>query len=178
MSNRGFTSSIRRHAALALALFAFIGMPALALAVDVGEPPPEINLPDLSGKKISLAALKGKVVIVDFWASWCAPCRQSFPALDDLSRRLGAEGFVVVGINLDEERADADRFLAERPVSFAIVFDPEATTPESYGLKTMPSSFLVGRDGVVRSVHSGFRKGDGERLEAEVRALLAEPAPE
>jgi peroxiredoxin len=150
--------------------------PAPAHADAVGQAAPAFALPSRDGTTVDSAELHGKVVLVDFWASWCAPCRQSFPALDDLSKRLGPEGFAVIGINLDEERADADRFLSERPVSFAIVFDPEATTPEAYGLKAMPSSFVIGRDGVVRSVHSGFRKGDAEKLEAEVRALLAETA--
>ncbi len=171
-----FAPRAREWFARALAM-AFVLAAIPVAAEPAGKAAPAFALPARDGSTLDSATLRGKVVLVDFWASWCAPCRQSFPALDDLYRRLGPEGFEVVGVNLDEERADADRFLRERPVSFTIVFDPEATTPDGYGLKTMPGSFLIGRDGTIRGSHSGFRKGDDERLEAEVRELLAEGAP-
>jgi thiol-disulfide isomerase/thioredoxin len=144
-------------------------------ALEVGAEAPAFALPQRSGGELALADLRGRVVIVDFWASWCAPCRESFPFLDELQRRHHDAGLSVVGINLDEQRDEAERFLRERPVGFQIVYDPEATTPERFGVRTMPSSYVIGRDGKVRAVHSGFRERDRGAFEAEVSAALAEP---
>lgn len=172
MSNRWFTSSIRRHAALALTLFALIGMPALALAVEVGEPPPEINLADLSGKKISLAALKGKVVVVDFWASWCAPCKEEMPVLESLYKRFKDSGLMIVGVSVDNEAANAKKFLTGVKVSFPIVHDAGHVVADKFKPPRMPTSYVIDKTGKVRFVHAGFRKEDGKKLEEEVTKLL------
>jgi peroxiredoxin len=172
MSNRGFVS-IRRHAALALTLFALIGMPALALAVEVGEPPPEINLADLnSGKKISLGALKGKVVVVDFWASWCAPCKEEMPVLESLYKRFKDSGLVIIGVSVDNEAANAKKFLTSVKVSFPIVHDAAHQVTGKYSPPRMPTSYVIDKTGKIRFVHAGFRKEDGKKLEEEVTKLL------
>jgi thiol-disulfide isomerase/thioredoxin len=122
---------------------------------------------------VDSAGLKGKVVFVDFWASWCAPCRRSFPWLNEMQARYGAKGFQVVGVNVDRERADADRFLVEVPARFAIAFDAGGDTPKRYAIKGMPTSVLVGADGRVIKKHTGFRDEDRAALEAAIVAALA-----
>ena len=152
-----------RHGCL-IWLLLVVAPAAIALDIGAAAPMPE-------------PGLNGRVVLVDFWASWCAPCRKSFPALDALQKRYGEQGLTVVGVNVDTERAEADRFLAAVPVSFAIVFDAEGKMPERYGVKAMPSSYVVGRDGKLRFANLGFHAKDEEKLEAAVKAALAEPAP-
>jgi thiol-disulfide isomerase/thioredoxin len=143
-----------------------------AQAIEPGTAAPEIALAGARGP-VSLAALKGKVVYVDFWASWCGPCRQSFPWMNALQARYAAKGLQVVGINVDAKRADADKFLAEVPATFAIGFDAQGDTPRRYAIKGMPTSVLIGPDGKVIQVHNGFRDEDRKALEAAIDGALA-----
>jgi thiol-disulfide isomerase/thioredoxin len=122
---------------------------------------------------VDLAALRGKVVYLDFWASWCGPCRQSFPWMNELQRKLGGDDFVVLAVNLDQERADADRFLSAVPADFRIAYDPDGVLPERYQVRGMPTSVLLDRDGKVVFTHEGFRLKDREMLETRIRAALA-----
>lgn len=121
---------------------------------------------------LSLSQYQGKVVYLDFWASWCTPCRKSFPWMNDMQRKYGAKGLQIVAINLDQERRLADRFLAETPAGFAIGYDPDGKVAEQYHLKGVPSSFLIDRQGNIAVNHAGFRARDSEALEAEIRRLL------
>ncbi len=121
---------------------------------------------------VDLPALKGKVVYLDFWASWCVPCRQSFPWMADLERSLGKEGLVVVAVNLDQMRNDADQFLAEFKPPFRVAFDPQGGMAERFHVRGMPTSVLIGRDGQPKLVHQGFRIKDRESLEQQIRAAL------
>jgi thiol-disulfide isomerase/thioredoxin len=123
---------------------------------------------------LALAELAGKVVYVDFFASWCGPCRQSFPWLADLQRRYGRDGLVVIAVNVDRERADAEAFLGEFPPSFRVHFDPEGRIAERYRVAGMPAAVLIDRHGRVREQHAGFRSRDAEVYERAVRSLLAE----
>ena len=116
---------------------------------------PSFTLPARAGT-VSLDSLRGKVVLVDFWASWCAPCRGSFPWLSRMHDRYSANGFTVVAVNLDKDRAAADRFLEEFPAPFAVAFDSSGRTAEKYRVTVMPTSFLVARDGTILHTHSGF----------------------
>ena len=116
--------------------------------------------------------LKGKIVYLDFWASWCGPCRQSFPWMNELQRELGARGLVVVAVNVDHERADANRFLASYPAEFRVLFDPEGKLAERYKVGGMPTSFLIGRDGKIVSTHAGFKQKDADALAAAVRRVV------
>jgi cytochrome c biogenesis protein CcmG, thiol:disulfide interchange protein DsbE len=152
-------------------LFAFLAfaaflLPAFAAGV------PELTFTTATGEPLSLAALRGKVVYLDYWASWCAPCRQSFPWMEQMQARYGERGFVVLAVNLDRERAEAQRFLAAAPAQFRIVYDPNGDTARSMKVKGMPSSFLIGRDGEIVSSHIGFRDTDRAPREAEIRTLL------
>lgn len=122
------------------------------------------------------AALTGRVTVVDFWASWCPPCRKLMPLLDELQATRAAAGLAVVAINVDETYADAERFLQRTPVSYPIVFDPGGECPARFGVPGMPTTYLVDRAGIVRHVHSGFRENDRTALIAAIDALLAEPA--
>ncbi|MCB1687578.1 MAG: TlpA family protein disulfide reductase [Halioglobus sp.] len=141
----------------------------------MGQPAPAVLLPDMSAAgEVSLESLRGKVVYVDFWASWCGPCRISFPILEQLRNELGPEGFEVLAINVDEVEADARQFLADVTVSYPVVRDANGTTPLAFGVMGMPTGYLVDRTGVVRVIHQGFRKSDGEPLRASIVELLGE----
>lgn len=126
---------------------------------------------------LDLAAYSGKVVYLDFWASWCQPCRQSFPFMDALEREYGPQGLVVIAVNVDTERRLAAEFLAENPVSFKIAYDPAGKLAEEWKLEGMPTTVLIGRDGKTRSRQVGFRKIDQETLRTTAARLLAEETP-
>ena len=142
-------------------------------AVEQGSLAPPLALPDAKGAPVALEQLRGKVVYVDFWASWCGPCKRSFPWMNELTTRYGRDGFVVVAVNVDRKRADAERFLAQVPAAFTVVYDEAGASPATWGVKGMPSSFVVGRDGRIAMVEQGFRDEQKATVEARVRALLA-----
>jgi len=142
------------------------------MAVDAGAPAPSFALPTAAGDTVSLDRLRGKVVYVDFWASWCGPCRRSFPWMNEMHRKYGAKDFAIVAINVDKKRPDAERFLSQVPAEFTVVYDPAGTTPSAYGVKGMPSSYLVDATGRVVSVEQGFRDERAAELEAQVRTML------
>jgi cytochrome c biogenesis protein CcmG, thiol:disulfide interchange protein DsbE len=156
------------------ALLHTLGLLALAApawGLEPGQPAPALQLPGTAGP-IDLAALKGRVVYLDFWASWCVPCRLSFPWMNDMQARYGARGLQVLAVNLDTRRAAADSFLAQVPARFAVAFDSSGDTPRRYGVKAMPTSVLVGADGAVQQQHAGFRDDDRAALEAAIVAAL------
>lgn len=140
-------------------------------AAEVGQSAPPFTLASRDGTA-SLAALSGKVVFLDFWASWCVPCRQSFPWMNQMQAKYAARGLHVLAISVDKQRADADAFLAKIPAQFAIAFDPSGDTPRAYGVKGMPTSLLIGADGSVLLQHAGFRDDDKGPLEAKIVAAL------
>lgn len=122
---------------------------------------------------LDLARFRGKVVVIDFWASWCAPCRQSFPWLNEMQAKYRDRGLVVIGVNVDSERAEAARFLKQTPADFQIVYDPDGLLAARYQVPGMPSSYIIGRDGQQAGVHIGFRNGMREEREAELERLLS-----
>jgi len=156
-----------------LAAAALLVAAAPAAAVESGEPAPLFNAPALEGGgTVSLSEHRGKVVYVDFWASWCPPCRTAMPVLEGLRREFPADAFQVVAVNLDRDRDDALEALEKTPVGYPSASDPDGRLPEQFGVGTMPTGYLIDRSGVVRYVHEGFRRGDGDRLREEIRALL------
>lgn len=143
-----------------------------AFAQNVGQRAPSFEVPGASGA-VRLADMKGKVVYVDFWASWCAPCKQSFPWMNDMQAKYGPHGLQVVGVTVDKKREDAEKFLSSTPAKFLIAYDTTGKVAETYKPQGMPTSFLIGADGVVRAVHVGFRDGDKAALEREIQAALS-----
>lgn len=154
-----------------LGLAAALAFSGAAHALDVGTAAPELNLPGPSGS-VKLADYRGKLVYVDFWASWCKPCLQSFPWMNEMQDRYGAKGFQVIGVNVDANADDARKFLSTTPARFVVAFDGRGETPKSYAIKGMPTSFLVGPDGKVLVQHAGFRDADRAELEAKIRDSL------
>jgi cytochrome c biogenesis protein CcmG/thiol:disulfide interchange protein DsbE len=132
---------------------------------------PDITLPGVEGN-IQLESLRGKVVYLDFWASWCVPCKKSFPWMRDMKRRYADQGFEILAVNLDKDRKLADEFLKEMDVNFKVAFDESGKSASEYKLRGMPSSYLIGRDGKVHASHIGFRDKDKEQLEQAIKSLL------
>ncbi len=145
-------------------------------AVDAGAPAPNFALPTAKGDVVALDKLRGKVVYVDFWASWCGPCRRSFPWMNEMQQKYGAKGFTVVAINVDKRRADADKFLALLPATFTVVYDEAGTTPAAFAVQGMPSSYLIDARGNVSYVERGFTDDSRGPLEDRVKVLLAAAA--
>ncbi len=135
---------------------------------------PAFSLPSRSGDTLSLAQLKGKVVMLNFWASWCGPCRQEMPLLDQMHKRYSALGFTLVGVNVDADSKDAESWLSKTPVSFPVVFDRESKVSKLYDVSAMPSTVFIDRQGNVRYLHRGYKAGDEGEYLNQIRALLKE----
>lgn len=161
----------RRRQAQVLAAAAALAVAGQAMALEPGQAAPAFSLSGPSGT-VKLEHYQGKLVYIDFWASWCGPCRQSFPWMNEMQARYGGQGLQVIGINVDAKTDDARNFLSATPASFAIAFDPNGTAPRNYGVKGMPSSVLIGPDGKVLYEHSGFRPADRTVLEARIKTAL------
>jgi len=160
-------------AALSIGLSIGIGA-APASALDAGDRAPAFELPALDGKgRLDLDRYRGKVVWLDFWASWCPPCLSSLPDLEELRKQMPAKHFPLVAVNLDKDPAKALRFLERNPVGYPSASDPDGELPERFGLKTMPTSYLIDRDGTIRLVHEGYRSGDIDEIREAVRKLVA-----
>jgi cytochrome c biogenesis protein CcmG/thiol:disulfide interchange protein DsbE len=142
-------------------------------ATEVGEPAPPFSLTTADGKTMALADLRGRVVYVDFWASWCAPCRRSFPWMNEMQQRYGDRGFTVIAVNVDRRRADAEQFLQSNSAHFAVVYDDRGATPQAYSVKGMPSSYLIDARGTVVDVELGFHDDRKGAIEDQIRSLLS-----
>jgi thiol-disulfide isomerase/thioredoxin len=134
-------------------------------AVEPGQALPALNLTEVQ-------ATKGQYIYIDYWASWCGPCRQSFPWMNALQAKLGPKGLKVVAVNVDAKRTDADKFLTHTPAQFTVAFDSQGESAKKLAIKTMPTSLLVSPDGTVLFVHSGFRTEDAGQLEARILSMM------
>ncbi|NOQ89343.1 MAG: redoxin domain-containing protein [Gammaproteobacteria bacterium] len=132
---------------------------------------PDFKL-DGQQKQIQLSDYRGKIVYLDFWASWCQPCRKSFSWMNKMQSLYGKEGFKVIAINLDESRANADKFLKRVPADFDIAFDPRGDTAETYKVRAMPSSYIIDKQGKLVHANLGFHSNDEDKLEEKIRNLL------
>jgi len=157
-----------------LSLMVFSGLVlALPIARADDTPAPPFSVASETGI-LTLSEHKGKVVYLDFWASWCSPCRSSFKWLNEAQERFGPQGLVVIAVNLDQDKEAARQFLKENPANFKIGFDPEGGVAKSYQVRGMPSSYLIDRNGRLQSTHVGYRLKDKSALEEEVRKLVSE----
>lgn len=160
------------------AVLLWVGINTSALALDPGEMAPELMLARLGGEHmVSLSEYRGNIVYVDFWASWCGPCRQSLPLYEDLHRSLTDSNFQILAVNLDENRDDANRFLNEHPVSYPVLLDPSGESARRWSVKAMPSSYLVGSDGRLAQIYYGFKPSHMKRIEHDIKILLEDLPP-
>jgi cytochrome c biogenesis protein CcmG, thiol:disulfide interchange protein DsbE len=134
----------------------------------------ELTAPDLEGRTVDVAAERGRVRVVDFWATWCEPCREALPLLDDVARELGPRGLSVYGVTIDEDLSQVRDFLEQAPVSFPILWDQGAVRMERYDVKLMPVTLIVDRRGVIRHVHQGWNDERASKEREEIEALLRE----
>ena len=126
-----------------------------------------------TGQQISLADYRGKVVLVDFWASWCPPCLESLPAYDRMRQEIGTEDFEIIAINVDEYTEDGLEFLAKYPVNYPVLADPEGDIGIPWGVRSLPRAFLLDREGRIVARHKRFKPGDEIRLKQDITELLA-----
>lgn len=128
-----------------------------------------------SSSSLDLTAEHGHVVYVDFWASWCGPCRQSFPWMNQMQERYGSQGLVIVAINVDEQHEDALLFLQQHPAGFRMIFDPKGELASHYAIPGMPTTLIFDRQGHQVEQRSGFRVGDEAHYEQSLQTILAHP---
>ena len=160
---------------LFLSTLMLLVVPSLAQAAQEGQSPPQCAA-TLAGsaEKLDITAFKGKVILIDFWATWCPPCKKSMPFLNGLRNERLKDGFEIIAINVDEDSEEAKRFLGSNPVDYVMAFDPKGDCPAKFEVQAMPSSYLVDRTGKIRKVHLGFRDEDQTMIRDQVSALLAE----
>ena len=142
-----------------------------SLAIAAVPEAPNIKLPGLDGE-VDLSKLKGNVVYLDFWASWCKPCIKSFPWMKQMKTTYASQGLEIIAVNLDKDRKLAEAFLKKMDVNFKIAFDPKGDSATTYKLRGMPSSYLIGRDGKLYATHIGFREKDKPKMEQAIKQLL------
>jgi thiol-disulfide isomerase/thioredoxin len=143
-------------------------------AAEVSGTAPDFSLQGMEGKMINLADYQGKVVYVDFWASWCSPCRDSFPWMSAMQKKYESQGVVFIGVNVDRKQLDAEKFLKDTPAQFVVAFDPKGKTPKAYDVMGMPTAFLISRDGKVLHSHIGFNDNDKVEYEKHIQQALAQ----
>jgi peroxiredoxin len=161
------------HIVALLAILLCAAPPAIA-AVNPGAPAPAFTLAARDGGKLSLADLKGQVVMINFWATWCGPCRQEMPLLAQLHDKYEPLGFTMLGVNVEPDSAAAVAWLKGVPVTFPILFDTDSAVAGSFGVEGMPSSVLVDRNGQVRYIHRGYKPGDEAKYADMIRSLVKE----
>jgi len=141
----------------------------------VGKVAPEAEFAPLrGGETLKLSAFRGKVVLLDFWASWCVPCQEELPLLNDMAGRLSSKGIEFIGVSIDEEKADAERFLEQKKSwSLKLGHDPEQAGAKLFNPPKMPTSYVIDRQGVVQHVNAGFERDDVKKVEAQLTAAAA-----
>ncbi len=148
-----------------------VGVFSLSVLADQA---PDFTLKSNTGENVRLAELRGKVVMLNFWASWCGPCRQEMPLLDGIYKRYNPAGFEYLGINVEEDNSDAIKLIKDLGVSFPVVFDPESKASKLYDVEAMPTTVLIDKKGEVRYVNRGYKPGDENKYRDEIRELIRE----
>lgn len=177
MEPSGSDLRARRHVLRSVALAAGLATPGVWASTagpgSVSIPRwPDLTLKGLQGQSLTIDAGPWRATLIDFWASWCTPCRLSFPWMNSLHKRLSERGLRILAINLDRRREDAVRFLSAHPARFEIALDPTAQSASALNIQAMPTSMLLGRDSVIRWTHKGFRESDTEGLEQRIKEAL------
>ncbi len=155
-------------------LAAITTLPIVKAADETAIPAPNFTLKSLSGENIKLNDLRGEVVMINFWASWCGPCRQEMPLLERLYKRYQPMGFTLLGVNVEEDSQMAINWLKDTPVTFPILFDRENEVSEKYHVIAMPTTLLLDRDGNIRFIHQGYQPGVEKAYKRQIRELLKE----
>jgi len=166
MTHRRTSLLARGIALLALAVPAF--------ATTESGPAPQFTLSSNLGQAVDLARYKGQVVMINFWASWCGPCRQEMPLLDSIYKKYNKLGFTMLGVNVEPDSNAANKWLAVTPVSFPILYDTDSKVSKLYDVSGMPSTVIVDRQGKVRVIHRGYKPGDENEYMDSIRNLIRE----
>ena len=145
-----------------------------ALAGEMNEPAPDFTLKSNQGENLRLEDYRGQVVMLNFWASWCGPCRQEMPLIDDIYSKYKDLGFTVLAVNVDEDSTDANRFLEAVPVSYPVLYDNDSKVSERYNVEAMPTTVMIDRDGNARFLHHGYQPGYEDEYETQIRQLVRE----
>jgi peroxiredoxin len=161
---------LKRYALAAIVL----GSTAFAASGDAAGPAPSFTLTTLAGQPGGLGEYKGQVVMVNFWATWCGPCQQEMPLLDQMYKKYKPAGFTLIGVNVDKESPAVKELLARKPVSFPVLLDPANQVSKAYHVDEMPSSVIIDRKGQIRYVHRGYKPGDENDYQDLIRKLIRE----
>lgn len=137
-------------------------------------PAPDFTLKNSKGDNVRLAEQRGQVVMLNFWASWCGPCRQEMPLLDGISKKYGKMGFVLYGINVEQDNKDAKKMLQDLGVTFSILYDPESKLSSLYNVDAMPTSVMIDKKGQIRYVDRGYKPGDENKYREQIMELVRE----
>jgi thiol-disulfide isomerase/thioredoxin len=156
----------RSAIALAIALPAF--------AISSSAPAPGFSLGARGGKTVDLAQYKGQVVMINFWATWCGPCRQEMPLLESIYKKYNKAGFTLLGVNVEPDSKPAEDWLKQTPVSFPVLFDKDSKVSKLYEVAGMPSTVIIDRKGNVRVIHKGYKPGDENEYQDSIRKLVRE----
>jgi peroxiredoxin len=163
---------VKKLSAGIVAALVLAALPAVAAAPN--GPAPPFSLPSTVGSQVSLAQYKGQVVMINFWASWCGPCRQEMPLLEDIYKKYNKLGFTMIGVNVEPDSKAADDWLKQTPVSFPVLYDRKSEVSQKYDVSGMPSTVIIDRKGNLRYLHHGYKPGDeGEYLNT-IRQMIRE----
>jgi len=161
-------------------LYKFVLITFVALATFAGHveakktAAPDFTLKSKEGKNVRLSDLRGQVVLLNFWASWCGPCRQEMPILDEIHDKYKDLGFSVLGVNLDAKSKKAIDYLKDTPVTFPVLYDPKGDVSGQYGVQAMPSTVIIDKDGNVRYLHEGYKSGYEDDYRKQIKTLMRE----
>jgi peroxiredoxin len=156
------------------ALAAAVSLALPALAGTSGSPAPSFTLAARGGQAVSLAQYKGQVVMLNFWASWCGPCRQEMPLLESIYKKYNKLGFTLLGVNVEPDAKAANEWLRDTPVSFPVLYDTDGKVSKLYEVAGMPSTVIIDRGGKLRVVHRGYKPGDENEYLDSIRSLIRE----
>lgn len=146
----------------------------LGFASTIDGPAPDFTLKSNSGKNIRLNELKGEVILLNFWASWCGPCRQEMPELEKLHKKYQRLGFTVIGVNVEKDSSAANKILKKTPVTFPVLYDTENKTSKLYSVNAMPTTVIIDRDGNQRFLHLAYKPGYEKKYEKQIKKLIRE----